>query len=323
MTAAGRMLMAMSITALTSGAAPAQSYPLKPVRVINPFTPGGGLDLVMRPVLQKMGDSMQQGFVLENRPGAAGLVGTEAAAKSPHDGYTLLAATTGTVTINPHVYVKAAFDTLRDFAPIANVAQASFVIVTHPALAAKTVGELVALAKRRPGELTFGSPGFGGMNFMGATLFSQMTGIQMVHVPFKGSAPMLAEIMGGHVMLAFDSTQATLPQVRARRLRALGIASLKRSPVAPEIPTFPESGGPELVVGSWYGLLAPANVSREIVARLNAEIAKALASHDIRSRYHAAGIEPIGDTPEQFARTIRDDLARWGKVTRAASIRIE
>ena len=323
MTAAGRMLMAMSITVLASGGALAQSYPLKPVRVINPFAPGGGLDLVMRPVLQKMSDSVQQSFVLENRPGAAGLVGTEAAAKSPHDGYTLLAATTGTVTINPHVYVKAAFDTLRDFAPIANVAEASFVIVTHPALAARTVGELVTLAKRRPGELTFGSPGFGGMNFMGATLFSQMTGIQMVHVPFKGSAPMLAEIMGGHVMLAFDSTQATLPHIRAKRLRALGIASLKRSPVAPEIPTFSESGGPELVVGSWYGLLAPANVSREIIARLNAEIAKALAAPDIRSRYHTAGIEAIGDTPEQFARTIRDDLARWGKVTRAANIRIE
>jgi tripartite-type tricarboxylate transporter receptor subunit TctC len=270
-----------------------------------------------------MSDSVQQSFVLDNRPGAAGLVGTEIGAKSPPDGYTLLAVTTGTVTINPHVYVKASFDTLRDFVAVSNVAQASFVIVTHPALAARTVGELVTLAKRRPGELTFGSPGFGGMNFMGATLFSQMTGIQMVHVPFKGSSPMLTEIMGGHVMLAFDSTQATLPHIRTKRLRALGIAALKRSPVAPEIPTFPESGGPQLVVGSWYGLLAPANVQRDVITKLNAEIVKALAAPDIRERYHGLGIEVIGDTPEQFARTIRDDLVRWGKVTRAANIRIE
>ena len=318
-----RTLMAASVLAAAANHAWAQGYPLKPVRVINPFAPGGGLDLVMRPVLQRMSDSLQQSFVLDNRPGAAGLVGTEVAAKSAPDGYTLLAATTGTVTINPHVYVKAAFDTLRDFVAISNVAQASFVIVTHPSLAARNVGELVSLAKRRPNELTFGSPGFGGMNFMGATLFSQMTGIQMVHVPFKGSLPMLTEIMGGHVMLAFDSTQATLPHVRAKRLRALGIAALKRSPVAPEIPTFPESGGPELVVGSWYGLLAPANVPREVISRLHTEIVKALAVAEIRERYHAVGIEVIGDTPEQFAKTIRDDLTRWGKVTRAANIRIE
>ena len=318
-----RKLIAATVLVAASNGPLAQGYPLKAVRVINPFAPGGGVDLVMRPVLQRMSDSTQQSFVLDNRPGAAGLVGTEIAAKSPPDGYTLLAATTGTVTINPHVYVKTTFDTLRDFAPISNVAQASFVIVTHPALAARTVGELVALAKRRPGELTFGSPGFGGMNFMGATLFSQMTGIRMVHVPFKGSLPMLTEIMGGHVMLAFDSTQATLPHVRAKRLRALGIASLQRSPVAPEIPTFPESGGPAMVVGSWYGLLAPANVSREIVAKLHGEIVKALAATDVRERYHGVGIEVIGDAPEQFARTIREDLARWGKVTRAANIRIE
>lgn len=301
----------------------AQSYPVKPVRVINPFAPGGGLDIVMRPVLQKISDSLQQGFVLDNRPGAAGLVGTEAGAKSPPDGYTLVAATTGTVTINPHVYTKASFDTLRDFAPICNFAQASFVLVTHPSLAVGNVRDLVSLAKRRPGELTFGSPGFGGINYMGVELFSQMTGIRMVHVPFKGSSPMLTDIMGGHVMLAFDSTQATLPHVRAKRLRALGIAATKRSPIAPEIPTIAESGGPEYVLGSWYGLLAPVGVARDIIAKVHSEVVKGLSDSGIRERYNAVGIEVIGNTPEQFAQNIRDDLARWGKVTRAANIRIE
>lgn len=301
----------------------AQSYPVKPVRVINPFAPGGGLDIVMRPVLQKMSDSLQQGFVLDNRPGAAGLVGTEAGAKSPPDGYTLVAATTGTVTINPHVYTKASFDTLRDFAPICNFAQASFVLVTHPSLSVGNVRDLVSLAKRHPNELTFGSPGFGGINFMGAALFSQMTGISMIHVPFKGSSPMLTDIMGGHVMLAFDSTQATLPHIRVKRLRALGIAATKRSPIAPEIPTIAESGGPEYVLGSWYGLLAPAGVPRDIIAKLHSEVVKALSDPGIRERYNAVGIEVIGNTPEQFSQNLRDDLARWGEVTRAANIRIE
>jgi tripartite-type tricarboxylate transporter receptor subunit TctC len=301
----------------------AQSYPAKAVRVINPFAPGGGLDLVMRPVLQKMSDSLGQTFVLENRPGAAGLVGTESGLKSAPDGYTLIASTTGTVTINPHVYAKVSFDPLRDVAPICNFAQAHFVLVTHPSLAAGNVRELVLLAKRRPGELTFGSPGFGGMNFMGATLFSQITGIQMVHIPFKGSNPMLTEIMGGHVMMAFDSTQATLPHIRAKRLRALAIAAAQRSPIAPDIATFPEAGGPPFLLGSWYGMIGPSGIPRDVVAKLNAESIKALADADVRARYNGVGIEVIGNTPEQFAQTLREDFARWGKVTKAANIRIE
>jgi tripartite-type tricarboxylate transporter receptor subunit TctC len=309
--------------AAAAGLACAQSYPAKTVRVINPFAPGGGVDIVMRPVLEKMSANLQQGFVLDNRPGAAGLIGTELGAKAVPDGYTLLAATTGTVTISPHVYVKAAFDVLRDFAPISNIAHASFVLVVHPALAVSNVRDLVALAKRRPGELTFGSPGFGGINFMGATLFSQLAGIQMTHVPFKGSLPMLTDIMGGHVLLAFDSTQATLPHVRSKRLRALGIAAQKRSPIAPEIPTIAESGGPEYVLNAWYGLLGPAALSREVIAKLHAEAVKALAAPDLRERYSAVGLEPLGNGPEVFAKTLREDFERWGKVTRAANIRIE
>lgn len=301
----------------------AQSYPAKPVRVINPFAPGGGLDIVVRPLLAKMSESLKQSFFVDNRPGAAGVIGTEIGAKSAPDGYTLIAATTGTITINPSTYAKLPFDPVRDLAPITSVGSASFVLVTHPSLAARNVRELVALAKRRPGELTLGSPGYGGINHVGGEYFSQLTGIRLTHVPFKGSFPMLIDIMGGHVMLAFDSIQATLPHIKAGKLKALGIAAEKRSPIAPEIPTVAEAGGPAMTLASWYALLAPAGTPREIIMKLHAEVVKALALPDLRERYVASGIEPVGSTPDQFAAAIREDLTRWAKVARAANIRAE
>jgi tripartite-type tricarboxylate transporter receptor subunit TctC len=301
----------------------AQSYPAKTVRVINPFAPGGGLDLVLRPTLQKMGESLKQGFVVDNRPGAAGAIGTDLGAKSPPDGYTLIGATTGTITINPSTYAKLPYDPIRDLAPITNIGSASFVLVTNPSLPARNVRELVALAKRRPNELTLGSPGYGGINHVGGEYFSQLTGIRLLHVAFKGSGPMLVDIVGGHVMLAFDSMQATQPHVRAGKLRALGIAAEKRSPIAPEIPTIAEAGGPAMNVASWYGLLAPAGTPREIILKLHAEVVKALAVPDLRERFVSTGIEPVGSTPDQFAAEIREDIARWAKVVRAANIRAE
>src|SRR5688572_21516311 len=244
------MVLSMtSVFLLVCGAAPipaaaqtpassgGQAYPARPVRVINPFAAGGVLDIILRRTLQKMGESLKQGFVVDNRPGAAGVIGTELAAKSAPDGYTLLGATTGTITINPSTYAKLPFDPVRDLAPITSIGSASFVLVTHPSLAARNVRELVTLAKRRPGELTLGSPGYGGINHVGGEYFSQLTGIKLTHVPFKGSFPMLIDIMGGHVMLAFDSIQATLPHVKVGKLKALGIAAEKRSSIAPDIPT--------------------------------------------------------------------------------------
>jgi tripartite-type tricarboxylate transporter receptor subunit TctC len=301
----------------------AQGYPVKPVRVINPFAPGGGLDLALRPVLQKMSESVKQSFVIENRPGAAGGIGTEFVTKAPPDGYTLLGATTGTITINPSTYAKLPYDTIRDLAPVTSVGSASFVLVTHPSLAVRDIRELVALAKRRPGELTLGSPGYGGINHVAGEYFSQLTGVRFTHVPFKGSAPMLTDIIGGHVMLAFDSTQATLPHIKAGKLKARGIAAEKRSPIAPEIPTVLEAGGPAMVVSSWYGLLAPVGTPRDIITKLHAEAAKALAATDLLERFQAAGLEPMGSTPDQFAAAIREDFARWAKVVRAANIRAE
>jgi len=306
-----------------AGSAAAQSYPVKPVRVINPFAPGGGLDIVLRPVLLRMSDSLKQSFVLDSRPGANGVIATELGAKSPPDGYTLLGATTGTITINPSTYAKLPFDPVRDLAPITSVGSASFILVTHPSLAARNVRELVALAKRRPGELTMGSPGYGGINHVGGEYFSQLTGVRFTHVPFKGSMPMLVDIIGGHVMLAFDSTQATLPQIRAGKLRAMGIAAEKRSPIAPEIPTIAEAGGPAMTLASWYGMLAPAGTPREVIVKLHAEVVKALAQPDLRERFVAVGIEPVGNAPDDFAAEIRDDIAKWAKVVRAANIHAE
>ena len=301
----------------------AQTYPAKPVRVINPFAPGGGLDLVLRPTLLKVGDSLKQSFVVDNRPGAAGIIGTDIGAKSPPDGYTLIGATTGTITINPSTYAKLPFDPIRDLAPITSIGSASFVLVVNPTLPARSVRELIALAKRRPNELTLGSPGYGGINHVGAEYFAQLTGIRLLHVAFKGSGPMLIDIVGGHVMLAFDSMQATLPHIKAGKLRALGIAAEKRSPIAPEIPTVAEAGGPAMTLASWYGLLAPAGTPHEIVLKLQAEVVKALAQPDLRERFVASGIESVGNTPDQFAAEIKEDIARWAKVVRAANIHAE
>ena len=303
-----------------SGPVTAQNYPVRPVRVIVPFAAGGGLDIVLRPLFQKMSESVQQNFIIDFRPGANGIIGTEIGAKAPPDGYTLVAATSGTITINPNVYAKLPFDVARDLAPVTKVGDAPFVMVVHPSLAARNVREFVALAKRRPGELTYGSAGIGGSNHMGGAYFLQQTGIRLEHVPYKGSQPLMTNLMIGEVIMGFDSIMATVPWIRAGRLRALGIAAEKRSPVAPEIPTIAEAGGPELMIGSFYGLLAPAGTPRDIIAKLHAEVVKALAIPELRERYVSTGLDPVGSSPEQFAAEIRDDTARWGKVARAANV---
>jgi tripartite-type tricarboxylate transporter receptor subunit TctC len=303
--------------------AAAQTYPAKPVRVIVPFAAGGGLDIVLRPLLQKMSESLHQQFVIDIRAGANGIIGTEIGAKSPADGYTLIGATTGSITINPSVYPKLPFDVARDLVAVSNVGATSFVMVVHPSLNVHNVREFIVLAKRHPGELTYGSPGIGGTNHLAAEYFLQQTGTRLIHVPYKGSQPLIADLIGGHVIMGFDSMMATMPQVRAGRLRAMGVAAAKRSPVAPEVPTLAEAGGPGLVIGSWYGLFAPAGTPREILNKLHAEITKALAIPELRERYQSTGLEPIGSNSEQFAAEVRDDTARWAKVARTANVHAE
>lgn len=317
---------ALAVTAgFLSDHTQAQPYPAKPVRVIVPFAAGGGLEMVARPVIQRISESTKQPFVLDFRGGANGIVGMEVGAKAAPDGYTLTTSTTGSHTINPNVHAKLPFDVTRDFVPITNFGEAPFVLVSHPSLTARNPRDLAALAKSRPGELNYGSPGVGGINHLGMELFAQQSGgLKLTHVTFKGSGPLLIDVMGGHVMLCFDSIQATGPHIKTGRLRALALAADKRTPVAPEIPTMTEAGGPpgyELI--SWYGLSAPTGTPADIITRLHAEVVKAMASTELRERMMATGVSPVGNSPAEFAATIKADLAKWAKVAQAAGIRMQ
>lgn len=322
-----RHLAASLIAVATAFPAPtpahAQAYPAKPVRVVNPYTPGGGVDALLRPLLHRISENWKHNILVEYRPGANGMIGCEAVAKAPPDGYTLLAGTTSALTMNPAIYPKIAYDTLRDFAPISNFAEAAFVLSVHPSVPARSVKELVALARARPNQLTYASFGVGSIAHLGTELFSMMTGVKLVHVPYKGSVPAVTDLVAGHVMLIFDSMQSQMPQVRANRVRALGIAAAKRSPAAPDLPTIAEAGVPGFELISWYGLLAPAGTSREILSRWHAEVVKALAAPEVRERFRTFGAEPVGNSPEAFAAQIRADLAKWAKVARAANVRAE
>jgi tripartite-type tricarboxylate transporter receptor subunit TctC len=303
--------------------AAAQGYPARPVRIVNPFAAGGGQDVLLRPLAQKLSESLRQPFIIDNKPGANGMIGSEIVAKSAPDGYTLLGGTTGALAMNAVVQPKLPYDPLKDFAPISNYADSAFILSVHPSVPAQSVTELVALAKARPGQLTYATFGVGSSSHLIAELFSMSAGIKMVHVPYKGSAPAVADLLAGQVMLMFDSMQSQMPQVRAKRLRALGLAAQKRSPAAPEVPTIAEAGLPGVVGGSWYGLLAPAGTPRDIIARLHAELMRALADPEVRERFTSVGTEVVGNTPEEFAAQIRADIEKWGRVVRAAGIRPE
>lgn len=301
----------------------AQAYPVKPIRVINPYTPGGGVDALLRPLTQKMAESLKQTMPVDNRPGANGMIGVELASKAPPDGYTLVVGTTGALCMNVSIYPKVPYDPVKDFAPISNFAESAFILSVHPSVPAKTIREFIALAKAQPGKVTYATFGIGSSAHLGTELFSMLAGIKMVHVPYKGSVPATTDLVAGQVMMSLDSMQSVMPLIREKRLRALGIAAAKRSPAAPDIPTISESGVPGFEVGSWYGLLAPANTPREIVARLHAEVVKALAAPEVRDRIVSFGAETVGNTPDEFAAQIRSDIAKWAKVTRTANIRAE
>jgi tripartite-type tricarboxylate transporter receptor subunit TctC len=322
-----RFMVALALCATLCAAlslpARADTYPSRPVKVISPFAPGGGLDVVLRPLLQKMGESLNTSFILDNRSGANGMIGIEAGVRSAPDGYTLIGVTSGAVTINPAVYSKMSYDTERDLVPVVNVASAPFVMVVHPSVPARNVKEFIDLAKKANGSMAYGSPGVGGTNHLGAEYFLQLTGLKMVHVPYRGSQPLMTDLMGGQVTMAFDSVMATVPQIRGGRLRALGVVSAHRASIAPEIPTLAEEGGPSFELNSWYGIMAPAGTPPEIVNKLNAAAVKALADPQLRTVYSGMGIDIIGNTPAQFAKQIREDTARWAKVAKTANVRAD
>jgi tripartite-type tricarboxylate transporter receptor subunit TctC len=313
----------LSLALLAPAAAFSQGYPAKPVRLLVPFAPGGTTDVLARLVGQKLSEALGQQFVIDNRPGAGGNIGTELAVKSPADGYTLVMSFDGTMAINPSTYRQLPFDAQRDLAPVANVAQVPLLIVVHPGLAANSIAELVALAKASPRSINYSSAGHGSTGHLTGELFSARAGVQMVHVPYKGGGQAVQDLLGGQIQMLVTALPTVEGHLKGGKLRALAFTSARRVPGAPDVPTLSESGYAGFEVLSWYGILAPAGTPPAIVRKLNAEINRLLQTPDMHARLAALGAEPTGGTAEQFAQTIRADTARWAKVVSDAAIRID
>lgn len=306
---------------LAAGAsASAQSWPVKPVRMVVGYPAGGSVDIVARLVGQKLGETFGQQFVVENRSGAAGNIGTEFVARAAPDGYTLLMASSPALASNIHLYAKLPFDPVKDFAPIILIVNQPNVLVLHPSVPAASVREFIALAKARPGALTFGSSGVGASQHMAAEMFMAMTGVNMVHVPYKGGAPALIDLVGGQIDVMFETAPTAIPYVKSGKLKGLAVTTMQRSGMLPDVPTLNEAGLKGFEFRGWIGLLAPAAVPKDIVTRLNAEIQKYLTTGDLKGKLTEYGLDVAGGTPEQFAAFMREDSARYGKIVKAARI---
>ena len=301
---------------------PAANYPSKPVRFIVPFAPGGGTDIVARAIAQKLSEEWGQQVVVDNRGGGATVIGTELGARAAPDGYTLTMGTT-TLAINPSVRRKLPYDALKDFAPVTQTAFQAYVLATHMSVPAKSVKEFVALAKAKPGTLNFGSPGTGTGSHLAGELFRAMSGIHVVHVPYKGSGPALSDLVGGQIQFILGTILSTYPQVKAGRLRALGVSGSKRSAVMPEVPTIAEAGVPGYSATSWNGVIVPARTPQAIVRKLNRDIVKVVHSPDVRERLAGDGGEAVGGTAEEFANHIRSEMTKWAKAVKIAGIKPE
>ncbi len=303
-------------------AAGAQNYPTKPVRIVVPFPAGGGVDLTARTVGQKLTDYLSQQVVIDNRAGAAGTIGAEHVAKSAPDGYTLLVAGPGSVAVAPLLFPKLGYNPLKDLAPITMLVTMPYIIVAHPSVPAKNAAELIALAKTNPGKLNMASGGAGTGQHLAGEFFNVLAGIKMIHIPYKGTAPAIADIMGGHADLTF-SDPSVLPQLQAGRLKVLGVSGTKRYPPLPNVPTVNESGLPGFDALNWYPLMAPAGTPRDLVMKLNTEAIKALNSPDVRDKLMAQGLIPAPMSPEQLGQFIREDYERWARVIKAANVKLD
>jgi tripartite-type tricarboxylate transporter receptor subunit TctC len=305
-----------------AGGAAAQAYPVKTLRMVVPFPPGGATDILGRYLGLKLGEAFGQQFVVENRGGANGTLGLDVAAKAPPDGYTLVIGQTGNLTISPSL-TKVGYDPVRDFTPLTMLVSAAHLITVHPSLPARSLKELVVLAKSRPGQLSYASSGSGSPGHLGVELFKKLAGIEMVHVPYKGASPAFTDLMAGHVQLYFTSTLSTQQFISSGRVRLLPMGSARRSPSLPDVPTMAESGYPGFEVSSWWGALGPAGLPQAVVTRLNAEIVKLMATPDARDRMAALGADIQTGTPEQFAAYIKSETAKWGKVIRESGARVD
>ena len=313
---------AMGTGALVFVAAHAQSYPEKTVVMVAPFPAGGSVDLVARTVAQQMSDIWKQPVIVSNRPGASGNIGAEQVARAAPDGYTLLMGTTA-LTSSPAVYPKLGYDLMRDLAPISLVVTMTNVLVVHPSIPAQSVKDLLALAKARPGTLTSASAGVGSSNHLALVLFNMLSGANVSHVPYKGAAPAVADVMGGHVAMTFVPIAAALPPVRAGKLRPLGVTAAKRSPELPNVPTISEAGVPGYEAAGWNALLAPKATPRELVLKLNSTLIDSLNAPKVKEILVASGAEAAGNSPEALGRFLQSEMAKWGKVVRAAGVQAE
>jgi tripartite-type tricarboxylate transporter receptor subunit TctC len=300
----------------------AQTYPAKAIRLVIPYPPGGGTDIIGRTVAQKLGDAFSQQVMVDNRGGAGGTIGTDVVAKAGADGYTLLMVPTSHV-INPSIYPSLPYDTVKDFAPIALAASATIVLVSHPSVPVKSVKELITLAKARPGELNFGSAGNGTVFHLTGELFKRQAGIDLVHVPFKGGGPAVAAIAGGEITLTFETILALFPHIKSGRVRALAVTGAKRSSVMPELPTIAESGFPSIIAENWYGFYAPAGTPKAVVDKLNTEIVKILKQPDVKTRFQGLGTEVMGSTPDELGAYVGREMAKWSKTAREAGARVD
>jgi tripartite-type tricarboxylate transporter receptor subunit TctC len=316
-----RTLLA-ALCLLACGLAGAQDYPTKPIRLIAPFAPGGPTDLFARLMGAKLGERLAQPVVVENRPGAGGSIGAEAAAKAAPDGYTLVLVSSS-FAVNATLYPKLAYDTLKDFAPVTLLASAPFLLAAHQGVPAGSVRELIAYAKANPGKLNYGSGGSGSGPHIVAELFKSEAGVDIVHIPYKGTGPLTAALVAGDVQLAFGNIFALVPQVKSARLKAIAVTGRERSSALPEVPTVAESGLPGFEAVGVHGLLAPAGTPRRIVDRLNAECVAILRSPDMRAQLASEGAEPVGNTPEQYAAHIAAEVQKWGRLVRERGIRAD
>jgi tripartite-type tricarboxylate transporter receptor subunit TctC len=304
------------------GASLAQTYPARPVRLVVPYPPGGGTDIIGRVVAQKLSDAFGQQVVVDNRGGAGGTIGTEIVAKSAPDGHTLLMVPTSHV-INPSLYPRLPYDTVRDFAPITLAASATIVLATHPSVSVKSVKELIALAKARPGQLNFGSAGNGTVFHLTGELFKRQAGIDIVHVPFKGGGPTVSALAGGQIATAFETLLALSSHIKAGRVNALAVTGARRSAAMPNLPTVAELGFPAIVAENWYGFYAPAGTPQPVIARLHAEIVKGLKQPDVTQRFLELGTEVVGSTPDELAAHVRNEIAKWSRTVKESGARID